>query len=292
MGAQKGTFTNHVDWSSKHNRFYWVFFASEKEGVYELKTFWPSGPGIATIAIGATRCPLHPGELRPAEEVQVKVEVKQEGRVKTEVKTEPGVIKVPRATLQVKEEGRALASGSRDLDPHWEEQQQADWQGHVPLYDPNSSEEDVQRALLSEAGPAAGALPASASLSATSSMASTSAAPTSVPSLYIPSSADESASPEITSVSSLTASSASRVAAKGKGRAASVAPNPLLTDPYYVGPTGSIHHSKTDALAEVETGAVQVVIGWDAASKFMEKVARKASVMERLKLGESMEVDT
>ncbi|KAJ7106832.1 hypothetical protein C8R43DRAFT_963326 [Mycena crocata] len=49
----------------------------------------------------------------------------------------------------------------------------------------------------------------------------------------------------------------------------------LLTDIYYVGAAGKIHHSSEEAFADVSDGPVQVVLGWHAATRLGEKLVRK-----------------
>ncbi|KAJ7855149.1 hypothetical protein B0H14DRAFT_2579490 [Mycena olivaceomarginata] len=78
-------------------------------------------------------------------------------------------------------------------------------------------------------------------------------------------------------------SSASTAAAKGKGKGRSVprrvepsASTVSVDDAFYVSATGSIHHSSSQAFADVEAGPVQVVMGWDAAVSYARSCVMSA----------------
>jgi hypothetical protein len=62
-----------------------------------------------------------------------------------------------------------------------------------------------------------------------------------------------------------------------------------VDDPFYVSANGSIHHSSADAFGDVEAGPVQVVLGWEAATRYAREMARIADKSERAST--AMQVD-
>ncbi|KAJ7092137.1 hypothetical protein C8R43DRAFT_964687 [Mycena crocata] len=68
------------------------------------------------------------------------------------------------------------------------------------------------------------------------------------------------------------------LASGSKARAAAVS----KTDPFYVSATGAIHHSSERAFAEVGSGPVQVVIGWEAATKYAVTMRRGMATSQEL----------
>jgi hypothetical protein len=50
-----------------------------------------------------------------------------------------------------------------------------------------------------------------------------------------------------------------------------------VDDAFYVGASGSIHHSSASAFGDVEAGPVQVVFGWEAATRHALEVVQEAS---------------
>ncbi|KAJ7127331.1 hypothetical protein C8R43DRAFT_958004 [Mycena crocata] len=193
--------------------------------------------------------------------------------------------------------------------------------GSAPLFDPNSSEEEergagsslaVEASLVGRGGAAQPELFSSASRSKVRHVEELQTTP-----------ASTATSPAVSSVSSLstttggTASSAVPAARrdKGKGRAELGVPTlsgvstaweevpsepkgVLKTDPFFVSASGTIHHSSARPFVEVGAGPVQVVIGWDAATKYAVRKRREmAAPAENAQAGgskgghERMDVD-
>jgi hypothetical protein len=97
-------------------------------------------------------------------------------------------------------------------------------------------------------------------------------------------------SPGVSSASSLSASSAAStstdsVVAKWRGTRAVE-----RDDPFYVGPSGAIHHSGSKAFEDVSSGPVRVVMGWEEAIRVAREVVSTKRPEDGKGKGKSKEV--
>jgi hypothetical protein len=58
-----------------------------------------------------------------------------------------------------------------------------------------------------------------------------------------------------------------------------------MDDPFYVGANGSIHHSTASAFGDVGAGPVQVVLGWEAATKRARELVEEGKARQSRKEG-------
>ncbi|KAJ6492729.1 hypothetical protein C8R47DRAFT_1070281 [Mycena vitilis] len=310
-------FSDHVDFSKKRNKFYWVLFltsSQDKPGSLELMRnratcmaakgrLLDASEVVAfvqtweeVVAVWAKhcyhrhgKCSRHPdrcvsgdcasGECR-AHPPQALIVVKREAKI------EPTNVSLKRtSSASAVKPSTPMRSSRRGPPPSY---------SPVPETEVGSESRGKTLPLYADDTPSPIRSP-SCDPDAVAEQHSLTPSPTPPPSTI--------SSPPLSEESSLSASTAgpstaapSAPADKGKGRAgsSSVARRVSRHDPFYVGANGSIHHSSTQAFADVGAGRIQVVIGWEAAARYARRVvAGGAGLLDSVSTGGAgmMEVD-
>ncbi|KAJ7633769.1 hypothetical protein DFH06DRAFT_1336856 [Mycena polygramma] len=315
-------FKNHTDFSSKRNKLYWILFDGPNQGVYSLKASCLAAMGRKSepddvvgfvqtweevLAIWAVHCYHRHGKCATHPHLCVTecTAIKRESPVKREVKQEDSGLSVKRESTSPSRR-RPRGEGSRKPPsytpvPETEEESDTD-ETPLPLYvddtpSPPPLPATPPRTRSVSYHPAPAVIVKPNRRTSRTSVSQESKAPT------------PASSPEPSEASSLSMSSVSTAApppqAKGKGRAegsgnhsaahastsAAQASKVSLDDPFYVGANGSIHHSSAQAFSDVGAGRVQVVMGWEAATRYARRLVASSSSSVSQGGGGDMEVD-
>ncbi|KAJ7614717.1 hypothetical protein DFH06DRAFT_1146236 [Mycena polygramma] len=224
-------------------------------------------------------------------------EIKREGGLKIE---EPQAAEVPSpapvrtASSPARRRGVMPRTAPPSYTPIPETESDVDSDGMprdgAPLYDPDTpdsaSAADAQRGVgASEASPTPASRVRSPSYVAADAPASARVRSPSYIAEDAPGPATKRRATTVASLSrsaaSSTGSSVSR-ARKTRGPVSANASTVTVHDAFYVDATGAIHHSRADAFKQVGAGPVKVVLGWDAATEYAQRLLEENEPEEEL----------
>ncbi|KAJ7833656.1 hypothetical protein B0H13DRAFT_1914461 [Mycena leptocephala] len=330
-------FTDHVEFSAKGNKRYWVLYLGRGQGVYTLKAECIAAAGTyakqpkAYEALDRWQlvlphwakhcfhrhakcrlhqdvcihgeCPIHPSAPNPdVVRVPRSVKVKPEIKPKVEPDIKPKVEcdvrpKVERGPLTKKNLAaraqRAIEKAARRPPPRYTPVEESDIDSdggrRVPLFDPNSSEEERSPPPARPSAPPHATPPSptpapirreDVTLSLKRNDQNTSTPPPS--------------SVGMSSVSSLSTSPPRSTADAGEQSASLITRTGDVSaqrdDPFYVGSGGVIHHSSSKAFEDVSSGPVRVVIGWEEATRVAREVASGKRRLDKKGKGKATEL--